>query len=73
MAAIRGMLTRLAKVEAARAPRQSPFAPFDEFEARCRKEMAEGTLASDFPIDCLAMWETSGVWAAAYAQWGRAR
>lgn len=74
MAAIKGMLARLAKIEAARAPRLSPFAPFEEFEAQCRKEMAEGKLAKDFPIDALAKWETDGTWQAAYAQWrGRAR
>jgi len=74
MAAVRGMLARLAKIEAARAPRQSPFAPFEEFEARCRTQMAAGELAADFPIDCLARWEVDGTWTAAYAQWpGRAR
>lgn len=74
MAAVRGMLARVAKLEAVRAPRLSPFAPFEEFEARCREQMAAGELASDFPIDCLARWETNGTWQAAYAQWpGRAR
>lgn len=74
MAAVRGLLARVAKLEAVRAPRLSPFAPFGEFEARCRAQMAAGELAKDFPIDCLARWETYGTWQAAYAQWpGRAR
>lgn len=73
MAAVRGMLARVAKLEAVRAPRQSPFAPFDEFAAQCRAQMAAGELAKDFPIDALARWETDGTWQAAYAQWGRGR
>lgn len=69
MAAVRGMLTRVAKLEAARQPRLSPFAPFEKFEAQCRNEMAEGKLAKDFPIDALAKWETDGTWASANARW----
>ena len=69
MAAVRGMLARVAKLEAVRAPRLSPFAPFEEFEARCRAQMASGELAKDFPIDALARWETDGTWQAAYGRW----
>jgi len=60
---VRALLGRVQKLEQARMPRPSPFAPFDEFEAQCRQEMAEGRLAKDFPIDCLAHWERTGVWA----------
>ena len=72
MAAVRAMLTRVAKLEAAHQPRQSHFVraygSFEAFEAQCR-EMAAGALDRDFPIDALARWEADGTWANAQGRW----
>ena len=40
------------------------FGSFATFEAKCLEEMADGALAKDFPIDCLAKWERDGTWQA---------
>lgn len=73
MAAVRGTLTRVAKLEAARQPRPSPFVraygSFAAFEALCRDEMAAGKLDRDFPLEALAQWEVDGTWANAQGRW----
>ena len=66
---VRGLLGRVKRLEDARLPRPSPFvrlfSSFEIFEEKCLEEMAEGMLAKDFPIDCLARWERDGTWQAA--------
>lgn len=71
MTAVRGMLARVAKLEAARRPRPSPFADafgsFDAFRAKVLADMESGTLGTDFPLPELESWERNEVW----GQWRR--
>lgn len=66
---VRSLLRRVQRLEQARQAPRSPFAldygSFEAFEAQCRAEMAAGKLARDFPIECLARWERTDVWATA--------
>ena len=65
---VRSQLSRVQKLEAARAFR-SPFAlafgSFDAFAAECESDMAAGKLdPTDFPVvlQSLRGWETNGTW-----------
>ena len=69
MAGVRGMLQRVAKLEAQLAPRLSPIAALygstDAFAAECMAEVEAGKLCStDLPIilDCLRRWDREGSW-----------
>lgn len=69
MAGVRGMLQRVAKLEAQLAPRLSPIAALygstEAFAAECMEGVASGKLCSvDMPIilDCLRRWDREGSW-----------
>lgn len=69
MAGVRGMLQRVAKLEAQLAPRLSPIAALygstEAFAAECLAEVEAGKLcATDMPIilDCLRRWDREGSW-----------
>ncbi|WP_444461169.1 hypothetical protein [Rhodobacter capsulatus] len=69
MAGVRGMLQRLAKLEAQLAPRLSPIAALygstEAFAADCMAEVEAGKLCgTDMPIilDCLRRWDREGSW-----------
>ncbi|WP_413874451.1 hypothetical protein [Albidovulum sp.] len=61
MAAIRGMLARLQRLEAARQPRKSPIAKgwgsFEAFAEQILAEIETGALDRDFPLPHLERWE----------------
>lgn len=67
MAGVRGLLTRVARLEAARAPAASPiaaaFGSFDAFLAWA-DEQAGALDPLDFPVvvHCLRRWERDGTW-----------
>ena len=74
MAGVRSMLSRVQRLEQARAPAISPFAraygSFDAFVAHCEANMAAGLLDTrDFPVvlHCLRQWESDGTW----GRWSR--
>jgi hypothetical protein len=69
MAGVRGMLQRVAKLEAQLAPRLSPIAALygstEAFAAECMAEVEAGKLCgTDMPIilDCLRRWDREGSW-----------
>lgn len=62
MTVARGLLARVAKLEAARRPRPSPFGDFDAFAERVRADMAAGKLGEDFPLAAIASWHRNRVW-----------
>ena len=69
MAGVRGMLQRVAKLEAQLAPRLSPIAALygstEAFAADCMAEVDAGKLCgTDMPIilDCLRRWDSEGSW-----------
>ncbi len=69
MAGVRGMLQRVAKLEAQLAPRLSPIAALygstEAFAADCMAEVEAGKLCgTDMPIilDCLRRWDREGSW-----------
>lgn len=66
MAAIRGMLARLQRVEVACQPRKSPIAKgwgsFEAFAEQIRAEIDAGALDRDFPLPHLERWEREGIW-----------
>ncbi len=69
MAGVRGMLQRVAKLEAQLAPRLSPIAALygstEAFAADCMAEVDAGKLCgTDMPIilDCLRRWDREGSW-----------
>jgi hypothetical protein len=67
MSAIRGMLARVQRLEAARRPRPSPFGHFDDFRAQVEADVAAGRLGDDFPLAAIAAWHRNDVW----SQWHR--
>lgn len=66
MAAVRGMLARLQRLEVACHPRKSPIAKgwgsFEAFAEQIRAEIDAGALDRDFPLTHLERWEREGVW-----------
>lgn len=69
MAGVRGMLQRVAKLEAQLALRLTPIAALygstEAFAADCMAEVEAGKLCStDMPIilDCLRRWDREGSW-----------
>lgn len=69
MAGVRGMLQRVAKLEAQLAPRLSPIAALygstEAFASDCMAEVEAGKLCgTDMPIilDCLRRWDREGSW-----------
>lgn len=61
MAAVRGLLTRVQRIEVARQPRKSRIAlawgSFEAFADQVRREMEAGALDRDFPLTELERWE----------------
>lgn len=61
----RTLLSRVARLEVARAPKRSrialAFGSFDAFEERVRQEMEAGALDRDFPLPHLERWEREGL------------
>ncbi len=71
MGSVQSMLSRVRRLEAARAAPVSPFArvygSMDEFEAEANAGIEAGQLDSvDMPIvvACLRRWDREGVWGA---------
>lgn len=69
MAGVRGMLQRVAKLEAQLAPRLSPIAALygstEAFAQECMAGVEAGKLCStDMPVllDCLRRWDREGSW-----------
>lgn len=69
MAGVRGMLQRVAKLEAQLAPRPSPIAALygstEAFAQECMAKVEAGKLCgTDMPIilDCLRRWDREGSW-----------
>lgn len=67
MAGVRGMLERVARLEAQRAPKASPievlYGSVDGFAAECMEGVASGKLCPvDMPIvlDCIRRWHRDG-------------
>jgi hypothetical protein len=67
MAGVRGMLERVAKLEAQRAPKASPievlYGSVDGFADACMEGVASGKLCPvDMPIilDCIRRWHRDG-------------
>lgn len=65
MSGVRGLLTRVRKVEDARKPPKSRFdlmfGSFDVFEAQIRAEIEAGALDRDFPLPHLERWYREGL------------
>ncbi|OOY11367.1 hypothetical protein BMG00_16745 [Thioclava marina] len=61
MSSARSLLTRVARLEAARAPKLSRIAKaygsFDAFAEQVRRDMEAGVLDRDFPLPHLERWE----------------
>ncbi|WP_444463922.1 hypothetical protein [Rhodobacter capsulatus] len=83
MAGVRGMLKRVAKLEAQLAPRLSPIAALygstEAFAQECMEGVASGKLCgTDMPVllDCLRRWDREGSWdvrrTTGNGVWGRA-
>ncbi len=65
MTAVRGLLSRVQRLEDLRAPHRSFFAKhygsFEAFEEKIRAEIEAGALDADFPLVHLARWEREGL------------
>ena len=61
MSSARALLTRVARLEAARSPKLSriarAFGSFEAFAEQVRQDMASGVLDRDFPLPHLERWE----------------
>lgn len=65
MLRVRGLLTRVRKVEDARKPPKSRFdlmfGGFEVFESKVRSEIEAGALDRDFPLPHLERWYREGL------------